>query len=78
MADVKKTVEIIFGAKSEVGQAVTQMSREFNALNAVVESIANPLANIGKGVLAADAALAAMAVGGKYSCGPTSFLWGGT
>jgi len=64
MADIKKTVEIVFGAKSEMGQAITGISRDFNALNAVVESIANPLANIGKGVLAVDAALATLAVGG--------------
>lgn len=63
-ADIRRTVEIVFGAKSEMGQAITGISRDFNALNAVVESIANPLANIGKGILATDAALAALAVGG--------------
>lgn len=63
-ADVKRTVEIVFGAKSELGTAITGISREFSALNTVVESIAEPLANIGKGVLAVDTALAAMAVGG--------------
>ena len=64
MADVKKTVEIVCGANSELGTAITGISREFSALNSVVESIAEPLANIGKGVLAVDTALAAMAVGG--------------
>lgn len=64
MADLTRTVNIIFGGKSEIGTVITGISREFNALNAVVEGITEPLANIGKGVLAVDSALAAMAVGG--------------
>ncbi len=63
-ADVSKTVEIIFGAKSDIGRTITGISNEFNTLSSVVDSITEPLANIGKGILATDAALAALAVGG--------------
>ena len=64
MADVKKTVEIIFGGKNEVSKVVTDISRDFMTLSDLTSKITDPLAAVGEGILKIDAALAALAIGG--------------
>lgn len=64
MADLKKTVEIVFGGKNELSKTIGQIEGEFTNIEAIVGNITRPLAAIGEGVLKADAALAALAVGG--------------
>lgn len=64
MADIRKTVEIVFGGKNELSKTIGQIEGEFTNIEAIVGNITRPLAAIGEGVLKADAALAALAVGG--------------
>lgn len=64
MADLKKTVEIVFGGKNELSKTIGQIEGEFTNIEAIVGNITRPLAAIGESVLKADAALAALAVGG--------------
>ena len=64
MADITKTVDIIFGGKSEIGQMISEVEREFKVLERSVMNVATPLAAAGESILKLDAALAAMVVGG--------------
>lgn len=64
MADIKKTVDIIFGAKSEMSQAISDVERSFVKLDNQAKLLTDPFAKMGEGVLKLDAALAAMVVGG--------------
>ena len=64
MADISKTVEIIFGGKNEVSKTVDEIGKSFGNLDGLVSKVTDPLAKIGKSVLETDAALAAMAIGG--------------
>ena len=64
MADLKKTVEIIFGAKNEVSKVVTDIGRNFETLGDLTGKITEPLAKIGDSILKIDAALLALAIGG--------------
>jgi len=64
VADIKKTVEIIFGAKNEVSKVVTDISRQFDSLGDIADNVTAPLAKIGDSVLKIDAALVALAIGG--------------
>lgn len=74
MADVQKTIEILFQGDDRLSSTIRGMSSEldglatgFNVLGRagdVIESIAQPFATLAKGVLATEAALGAMAAGG--------------
>lgn len=74
MADVQKTIEILFQGDDRLSSTIRGMSGEldglvtgFNVLGRagdVIESIAQPFATLAKGVLATEAALGAMAAGG--------------
>ncbi|MCK9362147.1 MAG: phage tail tape measure protein [Syntrophales bacterium] len=64
MADLKKTVEIIFGGKNELSQTIGAIEKDFSVLNSTVSSITSPLAGIADSVVKTDAALAALAIGG--------------
>ena len=64
MADLKKTVEIIFQGTDNLGDVVGKISKSLSGFESGVETIAEPLAGLADGVLAVDAALAAMAAGG--------------
>ncbi|MBU1054851.1 MAG: phage tail tape measure protein [Proteobacteria bacterium] len=57
MADLAKTVEIVFGGKNDLSRTIRSVEKDIN-------SIADPLAGAAEKVLALDAALMAMAVGG--------------
>lgn len=64
MADIRKTVEIIFGGKNELTGVITDVSRQFSTLGGMADTVTQPLARIGDSVLKTDAALAALAIGG--------------
>ena len=64
MANVSKTVEIIFGGKDELSKVVDQIGRKFGDLDDMTSKVTAPLASIGESALKADAALAALAIGG--------------
>ena len=64
MADLTKTVEIIFGGRNDLTKVMGGMERDFNKLDAVVQSVAAPLAGVADSIMAVDAALLALAVGG--------------
>jgi len=65
MADLKKTVEIVFGGKDDVSKVVDNIGKKFDALEKdFAKKTVDPLSNIAGSVAKADAALAAMAIGG--------------
>ena len=64
MADLTKTIEIIFSGKNDTSQAIGRISKDIGAVGDMVEGAAQPFSNMADMVLKADAALAAMAVGG--------------
>ncbi len=64
MANVSKTVEIIFGGKDELSKVIGTIEGNFNSLNATVGKVTDPLAGIADSVFKLDAALLALAVGG--------------
>lgn len=64
MANVSRTVDIIFNADDRVTKAVKNISASLDQLDRIAMKIVDPFAALGKGVIAADAALAAIAVGG--------------
>jgi TP901 family phage tail tape measure protein len=64
MADLTKTVEIIFGGKNEISGIVGDIGKKFDSLDDVAGKIAEPLAKAADSILKIDAALAALAIGG--------------
>ena len=63
MADVQKTVEIIFGAKNDISRVADSVGTDFDKLGGSIMSVAAPLAGIADKVLLAHAAITALAVG---------------
>lgn len=61
MADLNKTISIIFGGEDKLSPTVTDVIGNLNKVDAAVLAIANPLAKVTDSILAVDAALAAMA-----------------
>ncbi|MFW9899902.1 MAG: phage tail tape measure protein [Candidatus Thorarchaeota archaeon] len=64
MANVSRTVDIIFNADDKVTTAVKNITASLDQLDRMAMKIVDPFAQIGKGIIAADAALTALAVGG--------------
>lgn len=64
MADISKTIEIVFGGKNELSKTIGGLEREFGQLDSMIGSITAPLAGIADSILKIDAALLALAVGG--------------
>jgi TP901 family phage tail tape measure protein len=64
MADLEKTVAVIFKGDDQISKTISNISRSFSGFSTMAQNVAEPLANIAEGVLAADAALSAMAIGG--------------
>lgn len=64
MADLKKTIEIIFQGTDKLGGTVSNIRSSLSGLETGIGTIADPLASVAEGILAADAALAALAAGG--------------
>lgn len=64
MADVQKTVEIIFGGKNELTGVIGNIESDFAKFDKTIGDMATPLDLAGMAVLKLDAALAALVVGG--------------
>ncbi|AXS83256.1 phage tail tape measure protein [Marinobacter sp. Arc7-DN-1] len=62
MADLSKTVEIIFGGTDKTAGAITSVGRNLDALSNRVGNITGPLAGVTDSILKLDAALAALGV----------------
>lgn len=58
MADLAKTVEIVFGGKNDLSRTIRSIEKDLK------NNITEPLSGAAEKVLALDAALMAMAVGG--------------
>lgn len=64
MADLTKTIDILFGGKNNIGPVISGVKRSLSDLDSYAQNVAQPLASVAGGILAIDAALGAMAVGG--------------
>ena len=64
MADVRRTVEILFLGNDSVSKTVRDISGTLGQFDTMAQSVAQPLAAVGDAILGLDAALAALAVGG--------------
>ena len=64
MADLEKTISIIFKGEDRLSQTMTGITKNFKTFDLAIQGAAKPLAELADGVLAADAALAALTVGG--------------
>lgn len=62
MADISKTVEIIFGAVDQTGSAIGSVKNSFNDLDSSIQQVAVPVANLTKDLLAVEAAIIATGV----------------
>lgn len=64
MADLKRTIEILFQGVDNVSTTVTSVGRSLDKLHGNVLNITSPFSQLTKGVLALDSALVAMAGAG--------------
>jgi TP901 family phage tail tape measure protein len=64
MADLEKTVSIIFAGVDNISATASKINQSFSQLGGSIGAVADPLAGIAESVLKAEAALAALAVGG--------------
>ncbi len=64
MADLAKTVSIIFEGDDRVSKTITTLDSRFSAMSSSVSNFAAPFASAADAVLKIDAALAALTVGG--------------
>jgi TP901 family phage tail tape measure protein len=64
MADITRTIEILFQGTNQVGGTITSVGKDLDKLNYAVGAATAPLANLTTAVLKIDAALIAMAAGG--------------
>lgn len=68
MADMKRTIEILFEGTNRTGPAIRAVGRDLTRLNASVSSMASPFASITKAVVKLDAVLLALSAAGiSYS-----------
>ncbi len=64
MADMNKTVEILFAGVDQTKGVFSDINKNFDSLSRNVEDVAQPLSNVADSVLGLDAALAGMAAAG--------------
>lgn len=64
MADLQRTIEIIFNGVDDVSGTMSTISGKMSKFGDTVSGIGDPFANVAKGVIALDAALTAMVAGG--------------
>jgi len=64
MADLTRTVAVLFNAEDNLSAGVDSMNKKLGAFEDTVENIAAPLASAADMILKVDTALAALAVGG--------------
>lgn len=62
MADLKKTIDIVFGAVDNTGQVVKGIGNRIDSLNGSVGSLASPLASVTDSVIALDAAIVGLGI----------------
>ena len=60
MADLTKTIEIIFGATDNTGGALKNIASEFDNLGDFAGNIADPFAGLGKNILAVETAMVSL------------------
>jgi len=61
LADITKTIEIIFGAVDDTGNALGSVSNNINSATDSIGNITSPLANVTEGLLKTEAAVLALA-----------------
>ncbi|MEH6575792.1 MAG: phage tail tape measure protein [Amphritea sp.] len=59
MADIQKTIEIIFGAVDNTGRTVEGIGNNLQSLESSVGSVTGPMANLTESILATEAAIVA-------------------
>lgn len=64
MADLKRTVEILFQGDDQVSKTILNIGKSVDKLSGDIEAIADPFAKITDGVLALDAALVILVASG--------------
>ena len=64
MGNIEKIVKILFQGDDQVSETITSLSSKLGDIGDVAESVAQPWAEVADKILATDAALAALAVGG--------------
>ena len=64
MPDLKKTVEILFYGTDQVGKSITNIGSDLDSLSSSVTNATQPFADLTTKILATEAALAALAIGG--------------
>jgi len=64
MADLTKTVEIVFGGKDELSAVTNQLTNEFKSFDDQMQKLTGPLASAGELVLKMAAAMSTLAIGG--------------
>ena len=64
MADLSKTIEILFQGTNKTTGAITSIGRDLDEMNYRVGVVAQPFADLTSAVVKLDAALAALAIGG--------------
>ena len=61
MADLQKTIEIIFGGKDNVSPTIKNITKELGTIDSAVQGIADPFADFTVGLLKAEASVAVLA-----------------
>ena len=64
MADLQKTIEIVFGAVDDVSGSVDNINKKISDMSGAIGDATDPLASVHDGVLKLEVALAALAAGG--------------
>ena len=64
MADITRTIEILFKGSNQVGTVISSVNNDLDAMNFSVAAATQPLADLSAAVVKLDAALAAMASAG--------------
>lgn len=60
MANVERTVKVLFGGDDALSKVILSITKEFRAMDDVVQSVAQPLASLGEGVLKLEAGAVAL------------------
>jgi len=66
MANITKTVDIVFGGKNDLDKTIRDINHSFDRLDTAIMGVAEPLAGFGNKILEIDAALTVLAAGGLF------------
>ena len=77
MANLSKSIEVIFGGKNEISKTTSEIEQSFGKLEKLASEVSDPLANIASSIVKTDAALLSMAVGGLAYAVKTAGDFGG-